>query len=130
MELKKISNIQTGLMLARKRADGTQEGNKEYNLLTLKSLNSTGEISISESDVFLSKGPVEEKYLTKKEKGTPAWTLIFKRLSVACHTTLLNGLSGSSATIFSTIFLTPGNLISKWENLDNFKIYKPSLSRR
>ena len=65
--------------------------------------------------------------MIKKEKGTPACTLIFNRLSVAFQIALLNGLSGNSATIFSTILFTPGNLISTWENLDNFSIYKPKL---
>jgi restriction endonuclease S subunit len=66
MEIEKISTIQTGLMLARKRSSLGQEEITKYNLLSLRSIGASGEIDISESDIFLSKGPVEKKYFTKK----------------------------------------------------------------
>jgi restriction endonuclease S subunit len=82
MEIGKISTIQTGLMLARKRTSLGQEGSTKYNLLSLKSISTSGEISPSESEIFFSKGPVEEKYLTKRGDVIQRLTVPFTATSI------------------------------------------------
>jgi restriction endonuclease S subunit len=66
MELDKISKIQTGLMLARKKATASSIQLKEYKLLTLKSLDPLGKVDFSKVDNFLSEEKLEKRYLTQK----------------------------------------------------------------
>lgn len=66
MELGKISNIQTGLMLARKRATSVNHRPEKYKLLTLKSLENTGRLNLSQLDIFFSEDSIEGRYFTKK----------------------------------------------------------------
>ncbi len=66
MELINISEIQTGLVLVRKRADAKDQDTHKYRMLTLKSFEPQGWINEGETDIFFSKEKLENKYLTNK----------------------------------------------------------------
>ena len=66
MELINISEMQTGLVLVRKRADAKDQGTHKYRILTLKSFEPHGWINENEIDVFFSKEKLENKYLTNE----------------------------------------------------------------
>ncbi len=66
MELNQISEIQTGLVLARKRAESKDKETVKYILLTLKSCDSTGILNPEFLDEFVSNSQLEKKYLTKE----------------------------------------------------------------
>ena len=66
MDLINISEMQTGLVLVRKRADAEDQDTHEYRMLTLKSFEPQGWINESEIDVFYSKEKLDDKYLTNK----------------------------------------------------------------
>ncbi len=65
MKLIKMSEVQTGLVLVRKRADDNRDAHK-YRMLTLKSFEPQGWINEGEVDVFYSKEKLDSKYLTNK----------------------------------------------------------------
>ena len=66
MKLINISKMQTGLVLARKRAYDEDKDVHKYRMLTLKSFEPQGWINESEVDVFFSKEKLENKYLTNE----------------------------------------------------------------
>ncbi len=66
MELINISEMQTGLVLVRKRADAKDQDTHKYRMLTLKSFEPQGWINEGEIDMFFSKEKLENKYLTNK----------------------------------------------------------------
>ena len=66
MELKNMSEVQTGLVLVRKRADAKDKDAYKYRMLTLKSFDPKGWLNDGELDVFFSKEKLENKYLTNK----------------------------------------------------------------
>ena len=66
MELKNMSEVQTGLVLVRKRADAKDKDAHKYRMLTLKSFDPKGWLNDGELDVFFSKEKLENKYLTNK----------------------------------------------------------------
>ncbi len=66
MELINISEIQTGLVLVRKRADAEDQDTHKYRMLTLKSFEPQGWINEGETDMFFSKEKLDNKYLTNK----------------------------------------------------------------
>ena len=66
MKLINISEMQTGLVLVRKRADAKDQDTHKYRILTLKSFESQGWINEGETDMFFSKEKLENKYLTNK----------------------------------------------------------------
>jgi len=66
MILTNISEVQTGLVLVRKRADAKDEGVHKYRMLTLKSFDPKGWLNEGELDMFFSKEKLENKYLTNK----------------------------------------------------------------
>ena len=66
MELINMSEVQTGLVLVRKRADAKDKDAHKYRLLTLKSFEPQGWLNEGELDVFFSKEKLENKYLTNK----------------------------------------------------------------
>ena len=67
VKLGNISEIQTGLVLARKRAIAKDKNPKKYKLLTLKSFDPSGLLDSDALDSFISNSELEEKYVTKKE---------------------------------------------------------------
>ena len=67
MELINISEMQTGLVLVRKRGDAKEKDTHKYRMLNLKSFDPQGWINENEIDVFFSKEKLENKYLTNKE---------------------------------------------------------------
>jgi len=66
MDLINISEVQTGLVLVRKRADAKDKDTHKYHMLTLKSFEPQGVLNERELDVFFSKEKLENKYLTNK----------------------------------------------------------------
>ncbi|MBN2487663.1 MAG: restriction endonuclease subunit S [Methanosarcinaceae archaeon] len=66
MKLIYISEVQTGLVLVRKRAYAKDKDAHKYTMLTLKSFDPKGWLNESELDVFFSKEKLENKYLTNK----------------------------------------------------------------
>jgi len=66
MKLINISEVQTGLVLARKRADAKDTDAYKYRMLTLKSFEPRGWVNEGELDVFFSKEKLENKYLTNE----------------------------------------------------------------
>lgn len=66
MNLTNISEVQTGLVLVRKRADAKDKDTHKYHMLTLKSFEPQGVLNEHELDVFFSKEKLENKYLTNK----------------------------------------------------------------
>jgi restriction endonuclease S subunit len=66
MNLTNISEVQTGLVLVRKRADDKDQDTHKYRMLTLKSFEPQGVLNERELDVFFSKEKLEQKYLTNK----------------------------------------------------------------
>jgi restriction endonuclease S subunit len=66
VKLANISEIQTGLVLARKRAVAKDKDTTKYKALTLKSFDPSGFLELNSLDWFISKGKLEERYLTKK----------------------------------------------------------------
>ena len=66
MKLINMSEVQTGLVLVRKRADAIDKDAYKYRMLTLKSFEPHGWINEGELDVFFSKEKLENKYLTNK----------------------------------------------------------------
>jgi len=66
MKLINISEMQTGLVLVRKRANADDQGTHKYRMLTLKSFEPQGWINESEMAVFFSKEKLDNKYLTNK----------------------------------------------------------------
>ncbi|MCK4491988.1 MAG: hypothetical protein KAU03_05145, partial [Candidatus Altiarchaeales archaeon] len=66
MKLINMSEVQTGLVLVRKKADASDKDANKYNVLTLKSFEPRGWLNERELNVFLSKEKLENKYLTKK----------------------------------------------------------------
>jgi len=66
MNLINISEVQTGLVLVRKRADAKDKDKHKYHMLTLKSFEPQGVLNEHELDVFFSKEKLEKKYLTNK----------------------------------------------------------------
>jgi restriction endonuclease S subunit len=66
MELINMSEVQTGLVLVRKRADAKDKDAHKYRLLTLKSFEPHGWLNEGELDVFFSKEKLENKYITNK----------------------------------------------------------------
>lgn len=60
-----MSEVQTGLVLVRKRADDNRDAHK-YRMLTLKSFDPQGWINEGEMDLFYSKKKLDNKYLTNK----------------------------------------------------------------
>ena len=77
--LKDIVDLQTGLVLARasaKQADSKKSGiangtiveiKNQYKYVTLKSINNYGELEESKCEIFESKEPISNRYLTKKD---------------------------------------------------------------
>jgi len=65
MKLINMSEVQTGLVLVRKRADDNRDAHK-YRMLTLKSFDPQGWINEGEMDLFYSKKKLDNKYLTNK----------------------------------------------------------------
>jgi len=66
MKLINMSEVQTGLVLVRKRAYAKDKDVRKYTMLTLKSFDSKGWLNGNEMDVFFSKEKLENKYLTNK----------------------------------------------------------------
>ncbi|MFH1127609.1 MAG: hypothetical protein V1718_05870 [archaeon] len=66
MKLKNMSEVQSGLVLVRKRADANQKDAYKYNMLTLKSFEPQGRLNEDKLDMFFSKEKLENKYLTSK----------------------------------------------------------------
>lgn len=66
MNIINISEVQTGLVLVRKRADANYKDTNKYHMLTLKSFEPHGVLNEHELDVFFSKEKLEKKYLTNK----------------------------------------------------------------
>lgn len=66
MKLINMSEVQTGLVLVRKRADAIDKDAHKYRMLTLKSFEPHGWVNEGELDVFFSKEKLENKYLTNK----------------------------------------------------------------
>ncbi|MBU4077624.1 MAG: hypothetical protein KKI06_13140 [Euryarchaeota archaeon] len=66
MDLINISEVQTGLVLVRKRADAKDKDSHKYYMLTLKSFEPQGVLNEHELDIFFSKEKLEKKYLTNK----------------------------------------------------------------
>ena len=66
MKLLNMSEVQTGLVLVRKRADAIDKDVYKYRMLTLKSFEPRGWVKEGELDVFFSKEKVENKYLTNE----------------------------------------------------------------
>lgn len=66
MKLINIADVQTGLVLVRKRADVNQKDTHKYNMLTLKSFEPQGQLNENEICLFFSKEKLENKYLTIK----------------------------------------------------------------
>jgi len=66
MNLINISEVQTGLVLMRKRADAKDKSTHKYSMLTLKSFNPKEGLNEGELGVFFSKEKLENKYLTTK----------------------------------------------------------------
>ena len=66
MKLINISEVQTGLVLVRKRADAKDKDAHKYRMLTLKSFEPQGWVNEGELNVFFSKEKLDNKYLTNK----------------------------------------------------------------
>lgn len=66
MNIINISEVQTGLVLVRKRADANDKDTHKYHMLTLKSFEPQGVLNEHELDIFFSKEKLEKKYLTNK----------------------------------------------------------------
>ena len=66
MKLINMSEVQTGLVLVRKRADAKDKDVYTYRMLTLKSFEPRGWVNEGELDVFFSKEKLENKYLTNE----------------------------------------------------------------
>ena len=66
VKLSEISEIQTGLVLARKRASAKDNVRKKYQALTLKSFDPSGFLNSNNLDWFTSNSDLEQRYLTKK----------------------------------------------------------------
>jgi len=61
-----MSEVQTGLVLVRKRTDVEDKDTHKYRMLTLKSFEPQGLLNERDLDVFFSKEKLEKKYLTNK----------------------------------------------------------------
>ena len=61
-----ISEIQTGLVLARKKAISKDKETTKYKLLTLKSIDPLGLLNPNFLDIFVSNSQLEKKYITKE----------------------------------------------------------------
>ena len=66
MKLINMSEVQTGLVLVRKRADAIDKDAHKYRMLTLKSFEPQGWVNEGELNVFFSKEKLDNKYLTNK----------------------------------------------------------------
>lgn len=66
MKIINISEVQTGLVLVRKRADAKDKDAHKYSMLTLKSFDPKGRLNEDNLDGFFSKEKLENKYLTNK----------------------------------------------------------------
>ena len=66
MKLMTMSEVQTGLVLVRKRTDVEDKDTHKYRMLTLKSFEPQGLLNERDLDVFFSKEKLEKKYLTNK----------------------------------------------------------------
>ena len=67
MKLGNISNIYTGLVMARKKARSALEGDIKYKALALKSFEDGGWLNERGLDEFISYDNLDDKYLTKKD---------------------------------------------------------------
>ena len=66
MKMDQISEIQTGLVLARKKAISKDKETTKYKLLTLKSIDPLGLLNPNFLDIFVSNSQLEKKYITKE----------------------------------------------------------------
>jgi len=66
MKMDQISEIQTGLVLARKKAISKDKETTKYKLLTLKSIDPLGLLNPNFLDTFVSNSQLEKKYITKE----------------------------------------------------------------
>ena len=66
MKLINMSEVQTGLVLVRKKADADDKNTHKYGMLTLKSFEPQGWLNNGKLDMFISKEKLESKYLTSK----------------------------------------------------------------
>lgn len=66
MKLGKISKINTGLVLNRKKSESEETAEKKYSLLTLKSIQNVGKIEKEHLDEFYSTEVLSENYITSK----------------------------------------------------------------
>jgi len=66
MKMDQISEIQTGLVLARKKAISKDKETTKYKLLTLKSIGPVGLLNPDFLDIFVSNSQLEKKYITKE----------------------------------------------------------------
>ena len=89
MKLEKISNIQTGLVLARKRASVMDKKVNNYKMLTLRSFENSGWINLSNLDLFTTTEIIEDKYLTKKGDIVIRLTAPYTAVSISSETELL-----------------------------------------
>ena len=63
MKMDQISEIQTGLVLARKKAISKDKETTKYKLLTLKSIDPLGLLNPNFLDIFVSNSQLEKKYI-------------------------------------------------------------------
>lgn len=84
MKLKEVAVLGTGLVLNRKEAGFNDTDTFKYKQLTLKSVNNNGSINPEYLDIFLSKEPLKDKYLTQKSD-------IIVRLSYPYTAILIDG---------------------------------------
>ncbi len=66
MKLGKISKINTGLVLNRKKAESEKTAKRKYKLLTLKSIQNNGKIEKESLEEFYSNEVLAENYITSK----------------------------------------------------------------
>lgn len=66
VKLNEISQIKTGLVLSRKKADIGKEEFFKYKVVSLKSFNKDCAFDSSFSDEFITNKPVKEDFLVKK----------------------------------------------------------------
>ncbi len=66
MKLEKLSNIRTGLPLARKKGDIHDDIFFKYKAVTLKSFSPTGSLILNELDEFIAKEELSSNYITGK----------------------------------------------------------------
>lgn len=83
MQLKDIGQIGTGIVLARKKAKRSVDIVKEYQCITIKSLDSNGTLNHKELDLFKSNEVLGSKYLTKKGDIIIRLTTPFTTISIS-----------------------------------------------